>query len=103
MGMIPAYAQKTIEILEKLRVYITDDSDMMYSAFELPVDLRKEIDDIAGGLRRGDMKKMETAYLDFLPTSAFQEHSMQNGWSDEYLKLAEEFDGWYGEYGKSVN
>jgi hypothetical protein len=98
--MIPGFAQATIEILEKVRNHITDDSDMMWSAFDEPSDLRREIDDIIEGLRRGDMSKMEMAHLDFLPTSAFQEHSMQNGWSEEYLKMADEFDRAYGEYSK---
>lgn len=101
--MIPPYAQSTIGILVRVRIFITDDSDMMWSAFEDPEDLRKEIDDIIEGLKSGDFAKMETAHLDFLPTSAFQEHSMQNGWSDDYLKLAEQFDHLYDEYKKSLS
>jgi len=31
----------------------------------------------------------------FAPTGTFQEHSISNGWSNEYLALAEKFDKIY--------
>ena len=38
------------------------------------------------------VQKSKLYYL-FLPTGPLQEISMQNGWSDEYLLIAERFDG----------
>jgi hypothetical protein len=38
---------------------------------------------------------LEFFQLLFLPTGTLQEISIQNGWSEEYLKLATEFDTIY--------
>lgn len=81
-----------IGILEEIRSYSTDDSDMMYTYFETPKELREEIDQCISGIKAKDKKVWEPLNLSFLPTGTFQEHSMQNGWSERYHKLAERFD-----------
>ncbi len=99
--MTPHYAELAIDVLGKVRGYITDGSDMLWSSYDSPEELRGVIDGIVSGLRGGDMAKMEEANLEFLPTSSFQEHSMQNGWSEVYLMLAEQFDALYEQYKNS--
>lgn len=80
------------EILVKVRERITDDSDLLWTSFETADELRQEIDGLICRLQQNDNKAIDDIYTHFLPTSTFQEHSIQNGWSDEYMKLADEFD-----------
>lgn len=84
-----------IEILLKIREKITDDSDLIWTCFETADELRKEIDEFILRLDHGDENVINDIYIHFLPTSTFQEHSMQNGWTDEYMKLAGQFDKIY--------
>lgn len=83
------------EILLKVRDKITDDSDMVWTSFETADELRKEIDGFISRLNHADKEVVKDIYVHFLPTSTFQEHSMQNGWTEEYMKLAERFDRIY--------
>lgn len=83
------------EILLKIRDKITDDSDLIWTSFETAEELRKEIDRFILRLNQGNKYVLKDIYVHFLPTSTFQEHSMQNGWMEAYLKLAERFDEIY--------
>lgn len=87
--------KEAADILLKIRQKITDDSDLVWTSFETADELRKEIDGFISRLEQGDKKVIKDIYIHFLPTSTFQEHSMQNGWTDDYLKLAEQFDKIY--------
>lgn len=71
---------------------------MMYSTYNTADELFTELDTIAENLKRGEMQWMNNVNLHFLPTSTFQEHSIQNGWGDEYVAIAERFDRLYAEY-----
>lgn len=84
-----------VDILAKVRTKITDESDLVWTSFETAHKLRNHIDSLIARLQQGDKEVLEDIYLEFAPTSTFQEHSMQNGWSDEYLKLASQFDKIY--------
>jgi len=46
-------------------------------------------------LAQGDLSCLKEIQLLFLPTSVLQEHSLQNGWSKEYLAIASHFDRLY--------
>ena len=50
------------------------------------------------GLEEGDLQVLEWMKVQFLPTVGFQEISLSNGWADEYLALADRFDGAYGRF-----
>lgn len=49
-------------------------------------------DKLISELKTGNKQSLDEVSVHFAPTAAYQEHSMANGWSDEYLKIAEEFD-----------
>ncbi len=83
------------EILKEIREKVTDDSDLMWTSFETADELRKEIDKLVLRLNSNDKNVLKDIYVHFLPTYTFQEHSMQNGWSEEYMKFAEQFDRIY--------
>lgn len=87
-----------IDILLKIRKKITDDSDLNWTSFETADELRKEIDEFISRLEQEDENVMDDIHVHFLPTSTFQEHSMQNGWTEEYMKLASQFDKIYETY-----
>jgi hypothetical protein len=85
-----------IDILLTIKEKITDTSDLVWTSYETAGELRDDIEQIMKELKKGN-KITDEAYSHFLPTSTFQEHAMQNGWTDEYLKLAERFDKIYEE------
>lgn len=84
--------EQIINILLKIRERITDDSDLVWTSYETADELKNEIDKYVLELRDGNEKLIKNLNIHFLPTSTFQEHSIQNGWTDEYIKLAAHFD-----------
>lgn len=88
-------AQELIGILEEIRSYATDDSEMIFTFFETPLELRQEITECIIGIKAKDKKVLDLLNMHFIVAGNFQEHSMQNGWSKRYLKLAERFDSIY--------
>jgi len=71
---------------------MTDDSDVVWTRFETPEEIRLLIDSYIEELRRGNIYLTGELSLLFAPTGAFQEHSISNGWGKEFLILAEQFD-----------
>lgn len=84
--------REAVNILLLIREKITDDSDLMWTSYETAEELRTEIDQCIEGLGRNDKEILNNITYHFAPASTFQEHSLQNGWSDDYQKLAERFD-----------
>mgnify|MGYP001182230849 CR=1 FL=1 len=83
------------EILLQIRDKITDESDLDWTSFTTAEELRKEIDHFIFQLDEGNKGVLDDVYVHFLPSSTFQEHAMQNDWTEEYMKLAERFDKIY--------
>jgi hypothetical protein len=54
--------------------------------------MRQEITSCLESLKKSDLNCLSDVSLLFAPTGAFQEHSISNGWSDAYMKLAISFD-----------
>jgi hypothetical protein len=75
-----------------VKVNITDNSDMTNCYYETPSELIQMLDKCISEIEQGNMKVIDDLAMEFAPTSSLQEHSMSNGWSDEYLIIAEEFD-----------
>jgi hypothetical protein len=84
-----------IEIIKKVREKITDDSDIVWTYYDNAKQLRDELDANVQKLKLGDTSSLEELEILFLPTATLQEHAISNGWSDDYLKLAAEFDNLY--------
>jgi hypothetical protein len=87
--------QELIEIINKVKDKISEDSNMVWTHYDTPKELRDELESYTQGLRNGDMSSLEKIKVLFLPTATLQEHSISNGWPDEYLALAEKFDNLY--------
>ena len=87
--------QDFIHIINKVREKISDDSDVVWTRYSTPKEMRAGLDVYLLQLQAGDTGCMQDLNILFAPTGAFQEHSISNGWADEYLLLAKEFDMLY--------
>lgn len=87
--------QKVRKILETIKDWTTDKSDIVLAGYdkrnEFLIDLNKNIERI----KFCDFETLDKLNLEFAPTSTYQEISLSNGWADEYIKLAEQFDKLY--------
>ena len=88
----PALAKRLIDIINEVKTYISDDSDMTYCYYETPKALIAVLDKYIQEIQNGNMKVIDELSVEFAVTSSLQEHSLGNGWSDEYLIIAEKFD-----------
>jgi hypothetical protein len=85
-----------LKLLEIIKSKITDDTDLMWTSYNSAEKLIAKIDLNSKLLENSNnQQSLEFFQHLFAPTGTFQEISMQNGWSDEYLKLASEFDTLY--------
>lgn len=84
-----------IDILKQVKERFADSSDMLWTSYETAKEVRDELDVYIEQLTTGDNNCLDNLSIHFLPTSTFQEHSLQNGWSNEYMKLSEKFDSIY--------
>ena len=84
-----------IIIIEKVKEKLTNDSDMLWTNYETAASLKAELEKYITALKAGKTDRLGNLNMHFLPTSTFQEHSLMNDWTEEYMKLANEFDGIY--------
>jgi hypothetical protein len=84
--------QELIEILKSIRKNIKDDAECIWSYYENPRQAHNEIDKYIIELETENISSLSEIQVHFAPTSAYQELAMQNGWSDDYMKLATKFD-----------
>lgn len=68
---------------------------MLWTSYESTKEVRDKLDGFVEQLSKGDISCLKDLNLYFLPTSTFQEHSLQNNWTKEYMKLSDQFDRLY--------
>jgi hypothetical protein len=90
--MEKADIEKCIQILKSIQENITDNSDFLWTSYSNADELNSEINSLILRLEEEDKMAIQDAYIHFLPTSTFQEHSMMNDWSEKYMNLSEQFD-----------
>ncbi len=94
---IPFYAdfQQVKQILETIKVFTTDESDTVWAGYDngksFLIDLHNDITNIAFC----NFETLDKLNLEFAPTSTYQEISLSNGWANEFLNLAQQFDNLY--------
>jgi hypothetical protein len=88
-------AKEAINIINQVKTKITDESDMAWTHYDTAKQLREELELYIRQFQNGDVSSLEKVKFLFLPTATLQEHSIANGWPDEYLALAEKFDSLY--------
>jgi hypothetical protein len=84
-----------IKIVESVKFKIHEGSNMGLTRYNNPKELRDELDGYIAQLKENDLSCLEELYGLFLPTCDLQDISIPNGWSDEYVRLAGEFDKIY--------
>lgn len=84
-----------VKIIGQIKNKISDTSDVIWTKYETAKEFRDDLDGYITRLKVNDKSCLEELKVLFAPTGSFQEHSISNGWSDEYLMLAEEFDKIY--------
>jgi hypothetical protein len=92
--------QIVAEILLALKSKINSETDTIWAGFDSAELFLKELSQDIEKIRCCDFTTLEKVNIDFAVTSTYQELSISNGWSDEYLKLAEKFDRVYEEIKK---
>ena len=93
--------KELIDIIEQVKGKITDHSDMVRTYYDNAKQLRDDLDLYTQELQAGDLSSLEKIKLLFLPTATLQEHSIRNGWVEEYLEFAERFDNLYSMISRS--
>ena len=84
-----------IKLVDIIKLKIKANTDLMWTHYNSVDELIAEIDLNSKLLEKNNRKGLEFFQLLFSPTATLQEISIQNGWSQEYLKLAAEFDNIY--------
>lgn len=87
--------QELIDIIKKVKDKFTNESDLTYSSYNTAKELRNELNVYIDELCKGDKTSLLKLNILFSPTGLFQEHSLMNYWSEEYLILAKKFDSIY--------
>jgi hypothetical protein len=91
---------EAIDILLEVKKEIRDDTSFDWTSYENAEELRTDIDKYIENLKKGNLSLLDETYSHFLVTSTFQEHALQNGWVDTYMRLAGRFDKLYEELKK---
>jgi hypothetical protein len=87
--------KKISEILKKIRDKINPKTDTVWAGFDNPKILKEELNQDIEKIEQCDYETLEKVNIQFMPTSTYQELSLSNGWSEEYIKISNEFDDVY--------
>lgn len=87
--------QKVADILKQIKEFIKSGLDTSWAGYENADQLLAELNKDIEQIEDCDFITLEKVRTEFLPTSTYQEISISNGWSDNYLKLSEDFDNVY--------
>ncbi len=89
-----------IKIIEIVKNKISDSSDVVWTRYGSAKKFKDDLDTYIIRLKTNDKSCLKELNILFLPTGSIQEHSISNGWADEYLILAEEFEKIYNQLKK---
>jgi hypothetical protein len=87
--------QKIGQLLRKIKAKIQNDTDVLWTHYNDTKVLIEDLESDIKAIENCDRKKLEKIKINFLPTSTYQEISLSNNWSDEFLRIASEFDNLY--------
>jgi hypothetical protein len=65
---------------------------MSWTSYKNASDLRDNLDEFISELKAMDMTCLGILQILFAPTGTLQEHSLSNGWENDYLDLSKKFD-----------
>lgn len=87
--------QKIGQLLRKIKAKIQDDTDVLWTHYNDTKTFIEDLESDIKSIENCDRKTLEKIKINFLPTSTYQEISLSNNWSDEFLRIASEFDNLY--------
>lgn len=83
--------QIVAEILQEIKSKINLNTDSIWAGFDSVDIILKELNQDIENIRLCNFTTLSKVNIEFAVTSIYQELSMSNGWSDDYLILAEKF------------
>jgi hypothetical protein len=87
--------QRVSEILKQIKELIKSDSDTVWGGYENAGEFLAELNKDIEQIEVCDFNTLNKVQSEFLPASTYQEISVSNDWSDNFLFLAEDFDKLY--------
>ena len=85
--------EKLIRVFEEARILVAlPENEFIWSSWQDTESALEEIDGILETLRSGGIPTRLTMSVLFAPTGPMQELSIDSGWGQEFLALAERFD-----------
>lgn len=84
--------QSLIDILHQVLPFITADTDMVWTRYENWQQLRDVLQQHIIQITNGNLGSLDNLKILMAPTGTLQEHAIQNGWTSQYMQLAEQFD-----------
>ena len=87
--------QAIANILTIIKGKINDATITDYTGYDNPGEAKDQIAKDIENIQYCNFETLEKVNVDFIPTCTYQELSIPNGWSDEYLRLASQFDKAY--------
>jgi hypothetical protein len=94
-SMLENDTSEIIVLLKNIRKKITNNTDITWSSFDDVEELQTMMDKDIVEFEAGNFSSLKEYKIMFLPTGDFQEMAISNGWGEEYLQLASEFDELY--------
>lgn len=87
--------QNIAGILIQIKSYISSDSDMVWAGYDNADQFIEELNKHIQYIQNCSFIVLSDIHVNFLPTCTYQEISISNGWSDEYINLSNKFDKIY--------
>lgn len=89
------YIQVIIEIIKNVNSRITDETDLTWTKFNRAYEMKSELYTDIKELEKGNLEILEKFNLYFAPTGTFQEIAIPNGWGEDFIIMANDFDQLY--------
>jgi hypothetical protein len=93
----PNSEKALVQILEQVLFFLEKSEDSIWSDMEV-LETVELINNQLTLIKNTSKVNVSKLYYLFLPTAPLQEIAMENGWVEEYLKLAEQFDSHLARY-----
>jgi len=89
------YIQVIIEIIKNVNSRIDEQTNLIWTKYNRASDIKSELETDVKEFENGNIVKLEKYSLYFGPTGTFQEISIPNGWGEDFILMANQFDELY--------
>ncbi len=87
--------QRVAELLRKIKSFITPEADTLWAAYDNAEVFLNDLNIDIENIENCNFESLHNVNAEFLVASTYQELSLSNGWSNQYLVIAEDFDKIY--------